>query len=451
MVNLKASYLRERNYPAESLDKDSAIASEKLQFWEGILGKARISQLAEEHEKIRFHLSEIPYTVSEQNEIFMDIKNPEPIPDHPVFAPFYAYALQEGRRKFRMKKEEGAIRHSANLEKDFLQYTLNCLQKISVRTLILEMHRLKAEGKLAGKDEAEEYQDYLDRYLSDVSYIHELCEQYPVLFRMLREQVEQCADYFCEIISHLERDRQKIEEQFPGSAPISELSGIRCMYGDTHNHGKSVACVCLNETLELIYKPRSLENELHFQKLLKKISSECALWNEKMGIKIISHPDYGWEEKICFQECTSEGEVKRFYQRAGILICLTYFLGTGDLHCENMIARGEYPVLIDLETLIPLQSQNITRNEVFDSVLKSGILPTYLPGSAKAGNEVGALSGGGGRKSRLQIPVIRDAYTSKMRIEYRHGIMNPTQNKIKYKGRSVEASEYKNDLISGFQ
>ena len=39
---------------------------------------------------------------------------------------------------------------------------------------------------------------------------------------------------------------------------------------------------------------------------------------------------------------------------------------------ENMIARGEYPVLIDLETLIPLQSQSITRNEVFDSVLKSG-------------------------------------------------------------------------------
>ena len=90
MVNLKASYLRERNYPAESLDKDSVIASEKLRFWEGILGKARISQLAEEHEKIRFHLAEMPYTVSEQNEIFMDIKNPEPIPDHPVFAPFYA-------------------------------------------------------------------------------------------------------------------------------------------------------------------------------------------------------------------------------------------------------------------------------------------------------------------------------------------------------------------------
>ena len=268
MINLKVAYLRERNYSTEDLAQAPRIESEKLQFWEGILGTARITQLAEEHEKIRFHLSEIPYTVSEQYEIFMNIENPEPISDHPVFAPFYAYALQEGRRKFRMKKEEGAIRHSANLEKDFLRYTLNCLQKISVRILILEMHRLKAEGKLAGKDEAEEYQDFLDRYLSDVSYIHELCEQYPVLFRMLREQVEQCADYFCEIISHLERDRQEIEEQFPGSAPISELSGIRCMYGDAHNHGKSVACVCLNETLELIYKPRSLENELQFQKLL---------------------------------------------------------------------------------------------------------------------------------------------------------------------------------------
>ena len=88
------------------------------------------------------------------------------------------------------------------------------------------------------------------------------------------------------------------------------------MYGDAHNHGKSVACVCLNETLELIYKPRSLENELHFQKLLKRISSECALWDERMGIKIISRPDYGWEEKICFQECASEEEVKTVEQAA---------------------------------------------------------------------------------------------------------------------------------------
>ena len=77
-----------------------------------------------------------------------------------------------------------------------------------------------------------------------------------------------------------------------------------------------------NETLQLIYKPRSLENELHFQKLLKKISLECALWDEKIGIKIISRPDFGWEEKICFQECTLEEVVKRFYQRTGILICL---------------------------------------------------------------------------------------------------------------------------------
>ena len=59
MINLKVAYLRERNYSTEDLAQASQIASEKLQFWEGILGKARISQLAEEHEKIRFHLAEM--------------------------------------------------------------------------------------------------------------------------------------------------------------------------------------------------------------------------------------------------------------------------------------------------------------------------------------------------------------------------------------------------------
>lgn len=462
MMNQKGSYLKERNYFTDIRSKNMEKMSGKMQYWESVLGKDKVSRLAEENEKIRFHLEGVPYVLSgqekprgEMQDMGTECKKAGVAnllgEENPIFAPFYHDILQEGILKFRMKKGTGIIPCSSQVEKDFLRHTLNCLQKISARTLILEMRQFKANGKLCGNDEAQEYQDFLNRYLSNASYLREFYERYPVLYRMMEEQIEQSIDYFCEIMEHLETDRQEIEMRLLDGMPVLELSSIRCMYGDAHNHGKSVACVYLNGTTEVVYKPHSLENELIFQNLLKRISEKYSLWDSKMGAKIISHPDYGWEEKICYQECRGQAEVKRFYERAGMQIFLTCLLGASDLHCENMIARGEYPVLIDLETVIHLQAQNTAQDEILNSVLGSGILPTYLPNAQGTGNEVGALSGEGGKKSKMLMPVIRDAYSSKMRIEYRHGLMGHTQNRVKYQGKPVETLKYMGELISGFE
>lgn len=460
MRNQKQYYLTERNYSVRTHDMNFEKLTGKIQYWESILGRAKVTQMAEENEKIRFHLGGVPYSVPEQDKQPADCMEAEwyrekadvlSLGDEKcIFAPFYELFLQDAVSKLRLKKETSAIRHSEKIEQDFIRYILSCLQKISIRTLILEMHQLKAEDKLSGNDEAEEYQDFLRRYLKDTAYVQILYERYPVLFRMMEEQAKQCLEYFCEIIDHLEKDKEEIEKRLLEDT-IFELSSIRCMYGDAHHRGKSVACVCLNKTAEIIYKPHSLENEFIFQDILKRISQKCSLWNDNMGLQMIGHTDYGWEEKICFQECGAETEIRDFYERAGVLVFLTYILGASDLHCENMIAKGAYPVLIDLETLIRLQSQGTEQSMLSNSVLGSGILPTYLPDDKGSGNEVGALSGEGGKKSRIRIPDIRDAYSSKMRVEYRCGIMGRTQNRAKYKGRPVETVKYLKELISGFK
>lgn len=453
--------MTERDYPSNAYDENFDKVTEKMKYWESILGKAKTARLAEENEKIRFHLKEAPYTVLEQEGQPIDIKKvgwsqkevgllDSPEDEKSIFAPFYELFLRRAISKYRGKKAAGTIRHAKKVEQDFVQYTLSCLQKISLRTLILEMHQLKAKDKLSGNDEAEEYQDFLYTYLHDTSYIRLLYERYPILFRMMEEQTGQCLDYFCEIIDHLETDKEEIEKRFLEGS-VFELSSIRCMFGDAHHRGRSVACVSLNGTAEIIYKPHSLENECIFQNLLKKISKKCSLWNDNMGLKMLGRMDYGWEEKICFRECSTETEIKMFYERSGTLLFIAYILGTNDLHCENMIAKGAAPVLIDLETLIHLQKQGTESDGISGSVLASGILPTYLPNDRGNGNDVSALSGEGGKKGKMRVPVIRDAYSSKMRIEYRSGIMGHAQNRAKYQGRPVETAKYLKDLIRGFE
>lgn len=56
-------------------------------------------------------------------------------------------------------------------------------------------------------------------------------------------------------------------------------------------------------------------------------------------------------EEVTWEACENRDEVKAFYIRAGVLAAAAYILGIGDLHYENIIAHGEFPVIVDVETL----------------------------------------------------------------------------------------------------
>ena len=44
-----------------------------------------------------------------------------------------------------------------------------------------------------------------------------------------------------------------------------------------------------------------------------------------------------------------EKEIKEYYYRCGAECCLAYVLGMTDIHMDNVIAHGKYPVIIDTE------------------------------------------------------------------------------------------------------
>ena len=69
---------------------------------------------------------------------------------------------------------------------------------------------------------------------------------------------------------------------------------------------------------------------------------------------------------------------------------LGYTLGVTDLHGENVMAHGEHPVIIDLETcpgyIIQTEESSVRRKTetlLAKSVLHTGILPVLTWGSRK--------------------------------------------------------------------
>lgn len=104
-----------------------------------------------------------------------------------------------------------------------------------------------------------------------------------------------------------------------------------------------------------------------------------------------------------------EKELEGYYTRLGKLLAVLYSIDAVDFHHENIIASGEHPVLIDLESIFhqykkrdePGSTAVDKANYILSrSVRSTGILPFNLYFGRKNRDKVVDISGMGGRKLR---------------------------------------------------
>lgn len=157
---------------------------------------------------------------------------------------------------------------------------------------------------------------------------------------------------------------------------------------------------------KILYKPRSLQNEIKLQEITNYFYRICNLGSYEYSI--LDKEMYGWCEIVIQRDCKSIEELSRYYQRIGIILFINYLLEGGDIHFENLIACNEYPVIIDAETFIGNIEENNGKSAaekvaslLRKSVLYSGILPFYSWNNAgDTGINMSAISGEEGQNSR---------------------------------------------------
>ena len=103
----------------------------------------------------------------------------------------------------------------------------------------------------------------------------------------------------------------------------------------------------------------------------------------------IARDGYGWTEYIEHAGCADAEGCKRFFRRAGAWLALFHCFAGSDMHQENMIAAGEHPVPIDLETILQAagggarspeaeaQAFEAATEIIANSVMAVGLLPAY--------------------------------------------------------------------------
>lgn len=247
------------------------------------------------------------------------------------------------------------------------------LGEIVMRSLVVEMHAARLAGRLSGTTPAERFESYVELLRSPV-YAMEFFNEYPAL----AERAVSCCrrwEVFCrEILERLELDFPELEERFGGARGLGRLCGILGQQGDLHNDGRKVVICELTCGTRIVYKPRSLCLDEHFQSLLRWFHQTDPEFSFRT-LEILNRESYGWVEYAEYAECDGDAELGTFYFQLGGLLAILYTLQANDIHHENIIACGPHPVLVDLETLFhPIAFDYTLESEKY-SLLEVGILP----------------------------------------------------------------------------
>lgn len=200
----------------------------------------------------------------------------------------------------------------------------------------------------------------------------ELAERYPLLFGLLHKRLDQFHFFIREFLQRFEQDQQQLAEFLsftPGKLPTIDSMTL---HGDPHNHGRCVIALTVDNKSTVYYKPRSLLLEQLLQQQLALWEHKIKYWPHFVFPEQLLGDNYGWQKEVNYQPCRNNAEINHFYYQTGQWLALAYWLGSTDLHAENLIVHQASPVFIDGETFLQPLLKSLNEWTVYDTML----LPT---------------------------------------------------------------------------
>lgn len=296
---------------------------------------------------------------------------------------------------------------------------------------------------------------------------------YPELAELLAKAKRNWLDSSSELLNRVRDHRADIARllRLPAER-MGRLTGLQFGVSDPHNHGRTVAILEFGGH-QVVYKPRPLHAELAWNAILGRVGQ--AIEGQAPYLPaIVTFADYGFMEFVDHRDCEDEAAVERCYRRYGILTAVAHAVGACDLHHENVLVTGEYPIVIDCEPMFRArlatsasggsrlkieQNLNLADLDVRESVLELGLLPTVMQvplapergGEAEATQEVeiGALCAYAATPLTEVMPCALGSDNLHMR-PYRVGAAR-FPNLPRLRGEPRHPRPYVEAIVSGFR
>lgn len=328
----------------------------------------------------------------------------------------------------------------------------------AAKVVILELNVARVQGVLTGDTPERRFANFAHQ-LRTTALRRRILEEYPVLARSLVMATDNWAACAAEFLDHLACDVARLQEAFAGGAALGVLETLTASAGDLHRHGHSVIIAGFSSGTRVVYKPRPLTVDTHFEELVEWVNGHGQT-PALRGVHTISIGNHGWAEFAANAPCTSADEVARFYERFGAYLAVLHVLEATDFHYENVIASGEHPMLVDLEALLhprpaipdrPDDPEWLGWSALQHSVLRAGVLPFRTFTSAESsGLDLSAVGGGGEQRTPNRHPVLAAAGTDEMHLVRDYVTLPGARNRPALGTTAADPARYTSRIVAGF-
>ena len=382
-----------------------------------------------------------------------------------ILIPFLQVAIKKLRTKANKNCEILSKKAFTIIERDLLKKLSHLcarplLLKFSVFRAIKKNKNIMSFSDFGNKPPTKLYFEFVGMMLKQ-GY-KSFFKEYAVLAKLLAITVDRWVDFYTAFIFRLSKDKGDIEHIFNRDISIGNIVEIIPSLSDPHNGGQQTMIIIFDSGLKVVYKPKNVDLEVAYNSLLNYLNTFDLPLDFKTS-KVISRSKYGWAEFIAHIHCKNREEVKNYYQRQGILLCLLYVLDATDCHFENIIAHGEYPILIDLETLMyprvkieaftNQSTLEYTINELFrHSVQRVGLLPGWFSGPTGQIMNVGGAGHIKEQAAPFRNSVWKHLNSDWMNQEFIPASMTSPETNTPYlDGQALSPDDHQEDIIEGFE
>ncbi|WP_432994161.1 type 2 lanthipeptide synthetase LanM family protein [Dactylosporangium sp. CA-233914] len=359
-----------------------------------------------------------------------------------VTAPFAREAAAELARRVPGASAAVVTAFAADLAGD--------LVSLAARVLVLELNVARVRGDLRGQDGPERFWSFIEAVNAPAGR-RALFDEYPVLARLLAQRAGRAVATAAEFFERWHADRALL-------AVGGEVAAVRFGHGDLHQGGRSVAVAELSTGERIVYKPRPQAVHAAFNTLLEWLNATVAGLDLRT-LRVVDRGTHGWVEFAERADCAGPADFDRYYRRLGALMAVLHATDAADIHFENLIAAGDQPVVVDLETLfhqrLPVPAGRLDADDpaarVLDaSVVRLGVLPILVRG-AEGTVDFGALGGDPAASLPFASATWQDDGTDTMRVVRRTVEFPGGQNRPSAGGSVANPLLHLPALIAGFR
>ena len=226
-----------------------------------------------------------------------------------------------------------------------------------------------------------------------------LWRTYPVAARHLDRLADDRVAQLSTILEALAVDAARLRTL--GLLPSGQVTAIDIAHGDPHDGGRRVATLTVDFAASpcLVVKPRSADPDDLLERIVTLLDVDAAGDHLRLPRRAAgSTADLSWHEFVSPTTLPDDADAAaRFHRRAGRVLAVFTALGSTDGHAENVVAVGDHPVPIDVETLLHPATENPAMADPLTCALADGPLGTTMLPTGSPSTSMAALSRAGTR------------------------------------------------------